>query len=128
MQTNLQITGLDSYLGFLHEPRLGHAALASDLIEEFRAPIFDSLVVLLINRREITSEDFVQQPGGELWLSANMLPQFLTRYEDRLATRVRCRRTHNQFTYRQMMERQARLIARIIRGEEQEYLAYRWDY
>lgn len=30
--------GFDPYLGFFHQPRYGHATLASDLLEEFRAP------------------------------------------------------------------------------------------
>jgi CRISPR-associated protein Cas1 len=35
--------GFDPYLGFYHEPRYGHATLASDLMEEFRHPLIDSL-------------------------------------------------------------------------------------
>src|SRR5947208_2969612 len=41
MASHLNMIGLDSYQGFFHQARHGHAALASDLIEEFRPLIAD---------------------------------------------------------------------------------------
>ena len=43
--------GLPPYVGHLHLMRDRHPALASDLIEEFRAPIVDSLVLYLVNSK-----------------------------------------------------------------------------
>jgi len=40
-----------------------HAVLASDLVEEFRAPIVDSLVLCLVSQNRC-SEDFVHRDGG----------------------------------------------------------------
>ena len=61
----LELQGLDPYCGCLHEGRENHAALASDLIEEFRAPLVDSLVLRLINTKEINSQkDFVYRDGA----------------------------------------------------------------
>ena len=61
----IEIQGLDPYYACLHQGSERHAALASDLIEEFRAPIIDSLVLWLINRRIMdTQKDFVHQDGG----------------------------------------------------------------
>jgi CRISPR-associated protein Cas1 len=50
--------GLSPSVGVLHELRQGHPALCSDLIEEFRAPIVDSLVVSLINKKQVGPSDF----------------------------------------------------------------------
>ncbi|MGL6283565.1 MAG: CRISPR-associated endonuclease Cas1 [Microcoleaceae cyanobacterium] len=61
----IEIQGLDPYSGCLHQGSERHAALASDLIEEFRSPIVDSLVLYLVNRRLIDPEaDFVFVNGG----------------------------------------------------------------
>lgn len=46
----LETVGLDPYVGFMHQDRPGRASLASDLIEELRAPIADRFVLSLINR------------------------------------------------------------------------------
>lgn len=61
----IEIQGLDPYYACLHQGTERHAALASDLIEEFRAPIVDTLVLWLINRRVINAQsDFVHHDGG----------------------------------------------------------------
>jgi CRISPR-associated protein Cas1 len=50
--------GLSPYVGSLHALRQGHPALCSDLIEELRAPVIDSLVTSLINKLMFTPADF----------------------------------------------------------------------
>ena len=61
----IELQELDPYQACMHQGSYRHAALASDLIEEFRAPIVDSLVLYLINRRAIDSNtDFVYRNGG----------------------------------------------------------------
>jgi CRISP-associated protein Cas1 len=60
----IEVQGLDPYQGCLHEGSYRHPALASDLIEEFRAPIVDSLTLYLVNRKIMNSEDFAFHEGG----------------------------------------------------------------
>ncbi|MCW6038822.1 CRISPR-associated endonuclease Cas1 [Spirulina subsalsa FACHB-351] len=61
----IEVQGLDPYQACLHSSSERHAALASDLIEEFRAPLVDSLVVYLINRYLLeVNEDFEYRQGG----------------------------------------------------------------
>ena len=40
------VVGFDPYCGYFHQPRHGHAALASDLMEEFRQIIVDGYVLI----------------------------------------------------------------------------------
>ena len=54
--------GLDPLLGFYHQPRFGRAALALDLMEEFRPIVADSVVVTAINNGEIQPDDFAVTP------------------------------------------------------------------
>lgn len=61
----IEIQGLDPYQACLHQGTQRHAALASDLVEEFRAPLVDSLVMYMVNRKLIDAQkDFVYRDGG----------------------------------------------------------------
>lgn len=57
------IAGLDSLLGFYHEPAYGRESLACDLIEPLR-PRADSLVWWLFRKRVLRAESFSQTAGG----------------------------------------------------------------
>ena len=78
----LSAHGLDPYLGFYHQARRGLPALAQDVLEEFRAPVVDRLVLALLNRRDIQQSDFAGGPEGGFRLKQTALKQFLGRYED----------------------------------------------
>jgi len=61
----IEIQGLDPYQASLHQGSERHAALASDLVEEFRAPLVDALVLWLLNRHILDSQkDFAYHDGG----------------------------------------------------------------
>lgn len=61
----VELQGLDPRVGTLHTDHHGHLGLVSDLIEEFRAPLVDSLVLSLVNTKEIQAErDFEYRDGG----------------------------------------------------------------
>ena len=86
----IELQGLDPYYACLHQGTERHAVLASDLVEEFRAPIVDSLVLWLINRRIMDAQkDFVHQDGG-CYLNdsgrAKYLKAFLQRMEEEIQT------------------------------------------
>lgn len=50
--------GLHPYVGFLHALKEHHPALASDLLEEWRAVLADSFVMALVQHHEIKEEHF----------------------------------------------------------------------
>jgi CRISP-associated protein Cas1 len=66
----IELRGLDPYEACLHQGGERHPALASDLIEVFRAPIVDSLVLYLIHRRMVNAvDDFVFPATGGCFLN-----------------------------------------------------------
>jgi CRISP-associated protein Cas1 len=80
----IELQRLDPYYGCLHQPSDRHPALASDLIEEFRAPIVDSLVLMMINQHAIDLSDFIFRDGGcylNISGSKKYIKAFLTRME-----------------------------------------------
>jgi CRISP-associated protein Cas1 len=57
--------GLDPMLGFLHQPAYGRPSLMLDLLEEFR-PLIDTLVLRVVNRRQLSVQDFDQRTEQSL--------------------------------------------------------------
>jgi CRISP-associated protein Cas1 len=112
--------GFDPYWGFYHQPRFGRPALALDLMEPFRPLIADSVVLTAINTRMVTSADFVQS-GPAVALKPGGRKGFFHAYELRMDSLV----THPLFeyrvSYRRLLEIQARLLARFLDGEIEEY-------
>lgn len=83
----IELHGLDPYEACLHQGSERHAALASDLLEEFRAPMIDSLVLYLVNRSLIDpDQDFDYPATGGCYLNESgrklFLRSFLTRMEE----------------------------------------------
>jgi CRISPR-associated protein Cas1 len=113
--------GLDPYLGVFHRPRFGRPAVALDLAEEFRPLIADSVVIGLINNREMGRSDFVEGGGG-VSLSHGGRTRVLKAYERRITTEF----IHPMFkygiTYRRALEVQCRLLAAVILSEFDEYV------
>ena len=109
--------GLDPYRGFYHEISYGHPALVSDLLEEFRAPVVDGLVLSLVNRRQITRQDFTEEDGGGMRLSKEALRRFVTVFEARMNTAVRYRRKH-RLSFQRIVQAQVQELSRTLaRGQ-----------
>jgi CRISPR-associated protein Cas1 len=112
--------GFDPYWGFYHQPRFGRPALALDLMEPFRPLIADSVVLTAINTRMVTATDFIRS-GPSVALKPGGRKGFFHAYELRMDTLV----THPLFdyrvSYRRLLEIQARLLARFLSGEIDDY-------
>lgn len=112
--------GLDPYLGFFHSPRYGRPALALDMMEEFRPLIADSVVLTMVNRREVGPEDFVATTKGTL-LKDSGRRQFWRAWARRMDTEI----THPTFgykmSYRRMLYVQMRQFWRFCRGDIASY-------
>lgn len=80
----IELQGLDPYYACLHQGTQRHAALASDLIEEFRAPLVDSLVLYLVNKKIVDAQkDFVYRDGG-CYLNDSGRNKYLNAFSNRM--------------------------------------------
>ncbi len=75
---------LEPALDLYHRPRGGRPALALDLVEEFRAPAAEALVLQLTGWRAISPEDFLPRGGG-VRMRARARRRFLEGYEQKMA-------------------------------------------
>lgn len=116
----LQVVGLDPYIGFLHSAQYSKPSLALDLMEEFRPVIADSVVLTLINNRILGRDDFIEEFGA--WrLKDGARRTFLQKFEERMNTEIRHPAFDYAVNYRRSMHIQARLLAKVLMGEIEEY-------
>ncbi|MBF0154081.1 MAG: CRISPR-associated endonuclease Cas1 [Magnetococcales bacterium] len=82
----LEARGLDPAMGFFHAPRSGRAALALDLLEEFRHPVVDRFVLRVANLRMIRPEMFEPDPeeNGGIRLTREGLKIFFRAWGEHL--------------------------------------------
>lgn len=117
----LESVGLDPYLGFLHQIEYNRPSLALDLIEPFRYPIVDRLVLRTVNLRQVQADDFVKaESNGALHLKPDALIRFLGEYERTLLGKG------ESLAWRDVMREEVRKVARSLR-EQEEFRAFRFD-
>lgn len=116
--------GMDPYVGYLHSSQYGKPALALDLMEEFRTPVVDSVVITVINNRIVQAEHFSEELGAYRLSDAGRR-RFLEAFEERLATSIEHPVFGYKASYRRCLELQARLAAKLVMGEIEQYTPFR---
>jgi CRISPR-associated protein Cas1 len=120
----LEAVGLDPQLGFLHTVRPGRAALALDLMEEFRAIFADRLALTLINRGQIGPNDFDEREGGAVLLEGDARRTVVVAYQERKQEEVVHPLLETKVPIGLLPLLQARFMARTLRGEMEGYLPF----
>lgn len=113
--------GLDPHAGFLHSSARNKPALALDLMEEFRAPVADSVVVSAINNGELTERDF-SDALGSCRLTDRGRKALLAAYERRVQIRFTHPTFGYQLTWRRAIEVQARIVLGYLDGTQDRYV------
>ncbi|MGB9861548.1 MAG: CRISPR-associated endonuclease Cas1 [Candidatus Bipolaricaulaceae bacterium] len=118
------VVGFDPYVGFLHMDRYGRPALVLDLMEELRPVLVDSLVLALINRHVVDPKDFETSLGGGCRMARPALRKFLKAWEEKRRGFVRHPVFQQEVPYWRVPELQARILARVLLGEAEEYVPF----
>lgn len=123
----LEAFGFDTYLGFLHSMRYGRASLAVDMIEEFRSPVIDRLVIYLINLGIIKPSDFEEPSEKGVKLKDNPRKLYLKNYEKFMTTSFVDYKTRERKNYRQVMRENVVKVERLLlHGENYEPYRFYW--
>lgn len=122
----LETAGLDPQAGFLHRDRPGRPSLALDLVEEFRAPFADRLVLTLINRRELAAEDFETGETGAVSLTPDARKAVLVAYQKRKKEELTHPFLDEKMPFGLVWHAQALLLARFLRGDLDAYPPFLW--
>jgi len=143
VESAVRAVGLLPGLGALHVPESGRTALVFDLVEEFRAPFVDRMVLRLVNRRQLAPEDFEDpawrdpvfvapgapdkegepgvRPSGAVYLGPAARRLFLQEFAAGLRRDVTDADDGSRVRAGWLLERQARRLARVFQGREPAY-------
>lgn len=117
----LDTVGLDPYVGFLHTLRPGRASLALDMTEELRAYLGDRFVISLINRKQITPNDFLYQGEQGVTMTDNGRKVFLAAWQNRKRETIVHPYLNEKIPVGLIPHAQAMLMARYVRGDIDDY-------
>lgn len=110
----LENKGLNPYAGYLHKDKHGHPALASDLLEEWRAIIVDSLAVNMVNNYGILKSDFDRNEGVKaVYIKKTGKQKFIQGLEKKLDVEV-AYFADEQMSFRKGIELQVMKLVRSI--------------
>jgi CRISPR-associated protein Cas1 len=109
--------GLEPALGFYHQPRTQAPPLALDLMEIFRVPLVDLIVVTSINRNQWDVDADFEVRGQQVWLSDRGRRKFISIYEQRKSESWKHPVTGYSLTYRRLLELEVRLLEKEWSGE-----------
>lgn len=79
--------GLNPYFGIMHKDHEKHPTLASDLMEEWRAVLIDSVAMSMLNGHELTKDDFytdLENPG--VFLGKEAFKKYIKKLEIKFRT------------------------------------------
>ena len=123
----IQAMGLHTHFGNLHVPRDNHPALVSDLMEEFRARVVDSLVVYLVNSQIFVPQDFtLPDERGGVYMQPHALKKFLKHWEEKLQSETTHPHTQFKVSLRRCFELQVREYVSSLTSEVECYRPMIW--
>jgi len=119
----IRMHGLNPYIGFLHGVRDGHPSLVSDILEEFRAPVVDAMVMNLIIRKILKKTDFIypEEDGLPCLLKGDARRIFIRAFEGKMNSAITHPSTGYKVDYRRCIDLQVQTLKRLIEGKSTEY-------
>lgn len=144
VESQVLAEGLDSFVGYLHSPEYGRKSLVFDLMEEFRVPVCDTLVLSLFNRGIIKENDFRKMDFSEqddefpldiaetgedepvtvkkgVLLTREGLKKVIPHFEKKMEDKYYYQPLQTSMTFRRIIAEQVKHFKRIINDEEKEY-------
>jgi len=117
---------LNPYLGIMHRRADGYPSFVSDMIEEFRAPAVDSVVIDMINRGMVGAYDFtiIQSKRNACLMKDGLRKKFLEIFEKRMNTVIKVPGHEQGLNYREIIHRQLQRFINLLHGKAEQYEPY----
>ncbi|MBS4728530.1 CRISPR-associated endonuclease Cas1 [Mycobacterium sp. SM1] len=116
---------LNAYIGFLHQDSRGHATLASDLMEVWRAPVVDDTVLRLIAERLVHADDFTKNPEtGAVYAARTAIRSIVRAFGNRIArTATYIGGDPHRYTFQYALDLQLQSLVRAIEARSPSLFA-----
>ncbi len=118
----LDAESFEMYLGFLHGIRYGRKSLALDMVEEFRQPVVDRLVIRLFNKRMITEYDFSAEED-QILLNEDGFQKFCREFERWMTDKSF---SEGEMSFRSRIREQVSLLKKAVQTGA-DYVPFRWE-
>lgn len=123
--------GLHPYFAYMHKMKFGHAALASDLVEEYRAPLVDKTVLDLVNSGEIDSSGFYKNEAGAIFMRKDVVRRLTNEFSEVIAKNRRyflSLEDGKAYGFQAMLDKKLNTLVRAIEHRDPYiYEPYIWD-
>lgn len=118
----LRARGLNPYCSYFHATKLGHPALASDMMEEFRF-LVDTIVKDVLNHKILKRNDFyfAKEPSSPCYLTNNGRKIFIKQFEIKMHQKVIYPLSGFKVDYRRCLDLQIQQLVQVILGEKEIY-------
>ncbi len=118
------LIGLDPYLGFFHENYYGRPSLVCDLMEPWRPLLVDKFILTILNRNELSLEDF-ERVDDSIKLNSEGFKKFIQKwYTNFEVDNHTSGRFETELTYQKALELDTRLFGKSLTQEIEAYKAY----
>ena len=109
--------GLEPALGFFHTPRSAAYPLVLDLMELFRVPLWDLILIGSLNRGQWQADEDFTVTRAKVWLSDAGRKKAIGLFEDRLQESWKHPVVNYSLSYARTIELEARLLEKEWTGE-----------
>lgn len=116
-------TQLNPTISFLHEPGLKRFSLSLDIAEIFKPLIGDRMIFSLLNKNQITEEDF-ERESNFLYLKELGKRKILMEYDKRLESTISHKELGRDVSYRYLIRLECYKLIKHLIGEK-DYSGFR---
>ena len=125
VRSSMETVGLDPAAGYLHTLRPGRSSFALDIMEEFRAPLCDRMVISMFNRDQFQAQDFTTDFGA-VYLSEKGRRKVLEQWRSRKRESIQHPFLKEKIPIGMIPYAQSMLFARVLRGDLDQYPPFVW--
>lgn len=122
--------GLHPYFGFMHKMKRGHATLASDLIEDYRALLVDKIVLDLVWSGEICPDDFTVAENGAVYMPRPIMEKLTDLLSSALADKAQYCQAYGdgyQYGFQAALDKKlCSVIAAVDNADASLYQPFLW--
>ena len=117
----IESAGMTPFYGFLHEAYTNNPALASDLMEEWRSVVVDSMVLAMVQGNEIGLDDFrCEYVDSGVLLTKQALSKFVNKFERKMNTTIKyLLYDDREYTVRNALNEQCRRLKNSFFNEDE---------
>jgi len=121
----VESAGMDIQVGVMHTLDYAKPSLVLDLMEELRSPLCDRFVLNLINRKQITGQDFVRE-DGMIVITAEGKKKIISEWQKKKKEEIYHSEVNEKIEIGLIPYVQVKILSEYLREETEKYKPFIW--